>query len=221
MTASQSLCFISVLAWLASAAWSHADDMPDPALPQPLDLSFSQELVANSPFTRAVNLAQSLQLTGVAFIDGRPVVTVMDRDTKKSHVLTEVPDAKGWKLVTATPGSGLVRAEAQIVVGGEVVNLRYADVQYEVVKTGGSKGGYLPSKIPTREEFTGHDDKGDYVRGMPYLSDDDRSKMRGVPRETREKFLQIVHDARDKLFKSSHEERAAFVKQAFDKTVRR
>lgn len=202
--------------------FSRADDMPDPDLPQPLDMSFSRELVENSPFTRAVNLAESLQLTGMAFIDGKPVVTVRDRDTKKSYVITGEPNMLGWKLVAATPRSDMRRAEAQIIVGTEVVNLRYADVDYTVAKAGGSSNGrYMPSKIPTREEFTGHDEKGEYVRGMVYLNDDDRAKMRDVPRESRDKFLQVVHDERDKLFKASHEERAAFVKKAFDKTIRR
>jgi hypothetical protein len=226
MASNPPTCSVCALCLLVIAAACRADDLKapalDPAMPQPLDMSFSRELVENSPFTRAVNLAASLQLTGVAFIDGKEVVTVKDRDTKQSHVITEEPNAQGWKLVTATPNSDFRRAEAQIIVGTEVVNLRYADVDYTVAKVGGSSnGGYMPSKIPTREEYTGHDSKGDYVRGMPYLSDADRAKMREVPRESRDKFLEIVHDQRDKLFKASHEERAAFVKQAFDKTMRR
>ena len=223
MSSNHPTCFVCALCVLVSVLSCRAEDLkaPDPDLPQPLDMSFSRELVENSPFTRAVNLAESLQLTGVAFIDGKPVVTVKDRDTKQSHVLTGEPNAQGWKLVAATPGSGMRRAEAQIIVGTEVVHLRYADVEYVAAQNGSTNGRYMPSKIPTREEYTGHDEKGDYVRGMPYLSDEDRAKMRGVPRESREKFLQIVHDQRDKLFKASHEERAAFVKKAFDKTIRR
>ncbi len=75
----------------------------------------------------------------------------------------------------------------------------------------------MPSKIPTPEEITGHDEKGAYVRGMPYLNDEDRERFRvSISREVREKFLSIVHDNREVLFKASHEERAAFAKKALD-----
>lgn len=79
----------------------------------------------------------------------------------------------------------------------------------------------MPGKTPSPEEFTGHDDKGAYVCGMVCLSDENRAKMREVPRETREKFLEIVHDHRDTLFKSSHEDRAAFVKRTFDAVMKK
>lgn len=58
------------------------------------------------------------------------------------------------------------------------------------------------------------------VRRLPHHNDKDREQLRsGIPRETREKFLNIVHDHRDMLFKASHEDRAAFVKKVFDSVV--
>ena len=189
----------------------------DPDLPQPLDAAALQESLSQSPFTRTVNPAETLQLTGVAFIDGKPVITVKDSLTNKTMVVTDQPNELGWKIAGLAPAAAIQRAEVRIMIGPEIVTLRYSDAQMAVPK----RSGYMPSKIPTEAEFTGHDDKGAYVRGMPYLSDADRSKFREVPSEVREKFLNIVHDQRAMLFKASHEERAAFVKRTFDSVIRR
>lgn len=191
----------------------------DPDLPQPLDAVALQESLALSPFTRTVNPADSLQLTGVAYIAGKPVVTLKDSLTNKSYVVTDQPNEQGWKIAELVPGPQLDYAAVRIMIGAEVVSVRYSQVQMEVRKR--STGGYMPSKIPTEAEFTGHDDKGAYVRGMPYLTDADRDKFRQVPSEVRTKFLDIVHNERAKLFKASHEERAAFVKRAFDSVMKR
>ena len=190
----------------------------DPDLPQPLDAAALQESLALSPFTRTVNPADSLQLTGVAFIEGKPVVTVKDSLTNKTYVVTDKPNDQGWKIAGMAPAAAIQRADVQIMIGAELVTVRYSDAQMAVQKR---SGGYMPSKIPTEAEFTGHDDKGAYVRGMPYLTDADRSKFREVPSEVREKFLNLVHDQRAMLFKASHEERAAFVKKTFDSVMRR
>ena len=192
------------------AATPEAARAADPDLPQPFDGIAAQTLIARSPFTRAVNPAETLRLTGVAFIDGKPVVTLKDTSTNKTFVIGDAPNAMGWKLESAKGGPDVTHAEARIVMGSEVVTVKYSEAQLTPAKRR-SSGGYMPGRIPTPEEFTGRDDKGAYVRGMVYLTDEDRTKMREVPRETREKFLEIVHDHRDMLFKSSHEDRAAFV----------
>ena len=210
---------------LASARLG-ADDAQsaDPDLPQPFDAGVTRVLIENSPFTRAVNLAENLQLTGMAYLDGKPVITVKDTTTNKSHLVTMEPNTLGWRLESVVPGSQANSSRATIVVGSEVVTIHQVAMQITPARKSGGGGGspgYMPSKIPTPEEFTGHDDKGAYVRGVPYLSDEDRAKFREVPREVREKFLEVVHDHRDRLFKASHEERASFVKKVFDSVTRR
>lgn len=187
----------------------------DPDLPLPLDVNQVLPLLQSPPFTRALNLSESLHLTGVAYVGGKPVATVKDMTTNKSHVVSEEPNSLGWRLAGAAPDARLEHAAVQLMVGNEIVVIRYSESQ-----TTPAKKGYMPAKIPTPEEFTGHDEKGAYVRGMPYLDDKDRERFRsGIPRETREKFLNIVHDHRDMLFKASHEDRAAFVKKVFDSVV--
>ena len=197
---------------------------PDPDIPAPFDPSLVSPLLEHPPFTRALNLSESLLLTGVAYVDGKPVATIKDVLTNKSYLVSEEPNAQGWKLAGASPSMQLDRAEVKVMIGTEIVPIRYSDAPMVPQKRSGgssSGSGYSPTRPPTPEEFTGHDDKGAYVRGMPYLNDQDREKFRnGIPRETRDKFLNIVHDNREKLFKASHDERASFVKKAFDAVTR-
>jgi hypothetical protein len=48
----------------------------DPDLPQPFDPNTLTAVVENSPFTRIVSISDSLVLTGMAYVDGKPVVTI-------------------------------------------------------------------------------------------------------------------------------------------------
>ncbi len=184
----------------------------DPDLPQPLDLNLAEPLLRSSPFTREINLSDTLKLTGIAYVQGKPMVTLVNRVTKETYLISEEPNAAGWCLAGVNASSTVNRTEVKIMVGGESVTLHFSETQMNPIKK-----GYMPSRIPTPEEFTGHDDKGAYVRGSPYLNDEDRDRFRnGISKEAREKFVQIVHDHRELMFKSSHEERAAFVKQTLD-----
>ena len=210
---------LKVMCWgflsLALAVRAAEPKAPDPDLPQPVDPGFAQKLLENPPFTRALNLSDSLSLTGVAYVDGKAVATVKDRTTNKSYVVTDEPNVMGWRLAEASPSSQLRHAEVKIMIGSEIIPVRY-----NLTLTAAANKGYMPSKIPTPEEFTGHDDKGPYVRGMSYLNDTDRDRFRkDISSEVRQKFLDVVHDHREMLFKASHEERAAFVKKAFDSVV--
>lgn len=190
---------------------------PDPDLPQPLDLNMAEPLIKSSPFTRELNLSDTIKLTGLAYVEGKTMATLINRVTKQSYVVTEEPNAMGWRLAGVNASSTLNRTEVKIVVGSETVTLHYSEIQASSTRKGSVPKGYMPSKIPTPEEFTGHDEKGAYVRGSPYLNDEDRNRFRnGISREVRDKFVKIVHDNREMMFKSSPEERAAIVKQALD-----
>jgi hypothetical protein len=193
----------------------------DPDVPQPFDPTLVSPLLEHPPFTRALNLSESLLLTGVAYMDGKPVATIKDMSTNKSYVVSEEPNALGWRLAEAIPSMRLDRAEVKLMIGSEIVAVRYSDTQMipQRRSSGGSSrssGAYSPSRPPTPEEFMGRDEKGAYVKASPYLSEQDRDKMRNMPRETREKFINIVHDARERMLKSSHDERATIVKKVFD-----
>jgi hypothetical protein len=121
-------------AFLMGTAGANSDPDPDLDLPQPLTVEHFRELKENSPFTRALNLSESLMLTGLAQVDGKPVATLMDRESKQTYVISEVPNPQGWKLVEITSPSGadLEAVSALISVGGERVSVRYDERQLQL-----------------------------------------------------------------------------------------
>jgi hypothetical protein len=202
--------------WLVAHASSSMEEAPDPDFPKTLSADFADQLLKNSPFTRIVDLSSTLKLTGIAYVDGQPVVTVVNTETKKSYLVGTTPNELGWRVAAVNPSSSLDRAQVKIIIGGETIPVRYSDAQL----TPGKKSS-LPQGIPTLAESIGHDAKGAFVRVWSYMSDEDRAKYlsRDVSPQLRLKFTDTVHDQRDTLMKASHEDRAAAVKKAFDAII--
>src|SRR5207244_4223980 len=70
----------------------------DPDVPAPFDAAVATSLLEHPPFTRALNLSESLLLTGVAYVDGKPVATIKDVKTNQSYLVSEEPNSQGWRL---------------------------------------------------------------------------------------------------------------------------
>ena len=104
---------------------SAQDAAEDPDLPKPFDPTQLASLIANPPFTRSVNPSDSLVLSGLAFIDGKPVATLFDSATKTSFIVSDQPNAKGWTLSEALATQDIRTAQAKISIGGEIVSIRY------------------------------------------------------------------------------------------------
>lgn len=188
---------------------------PDPDLPQPLDPNLAAPLLESSPFTRAINLSESLSLTGIAYVQGKPVATLTDKRTKKNYLVSAEPNSEGWTLASAQPASQLRNASVKIMVGPEVVTIRYGDTQIAPGKTATGVAG--PSRWPTDREAITMVDGVTYVRGSAYLSDADREKYyRGWSRESHDKFREVLRDNREMMLKASPQERAALAKKVFD-----
>lgn len=187
----------------------------DPDLPQPLDPAALAPLIEKPPFTRPIDLSESLALTGIAYLDGRPVATLMDKATKKTYMVSDEPNALGWKLADAAASRDLKLTSVRILVGPELVTIHYDDAQLAPT----SRGGSGPSRWPSNEEVIRNDENGKpYVRASPYLSDADRERYyKSWSREGHEKFREVVRGSRDMMFKASPQERADFAKKAFDK----
>ena len=182
---------------------------PDPDLPQPLDLNLAQQMLDSSPFSRALNLSESLKLTGIAYVQGKPVATLMDKTTKKSFLVSEEPNAQGWRLAGASASNDLRATQVKIMIGAEMVTIHYGDAQLAPSKV---------ARFPTDAEAIRNDENGKpYVRGSAYLSETDRERYyKGWSREAHDKFRTIIRDSREKMFASSPDERAAFSKKVFD-----
>lgn len=109
-----------------------AEDTPsavDLDLPQPLDASFAETLWGDSPFTRSVNLQETLQLRGMAYIAGRPVATIYNTVTKQSYLVTDEPNEFGWQLTSGTAGVDLSNSQVELKVGSESLVMHYQGQQ--------------------------------------------------------------------------------------------
>lgn len=195
---------------IASAA-DRKKNAADPDLPQPVDSAVAQPLLDNSPFTRELNLSDSLTLTGIAYIQGKAVATVFDKAKKTSYVVSEEPNAQGWKLAEASAAVAFNKSIAKIMVGNEVVTVRYSSDQLSPddkknQRPPGSGGPPPPSS-----------DGGPPRREYQRPSDEDRRKFEALSDRGKEKVRDFFRDNRDKLMNATPEERMAFIRQNFER----
>lgn len=185
----------------------------DPDLPVPFDLKEAGSLSTNSPFTRALDLSDSLALTGIAYVEGKPVATIHNRATKESYVVSEDPNAQGWKLVEMNASKDLHRAEVKIVANGETVTVRYGDEQL----TPGAKKGSMPGG--GGPPGSGGPPGGDpnRVRTSSYLGDGGRDRYFQLSDGARDKFRELMRQRREANPNASMEEMSAFARQEFEK----
>jgi len=186
----------------------------DPDLPQPLDAQEVQSLVTNPPFTRALNLSDSLALTGMAYVEGKPVATILNRETKQSFVVSEEPNAQGWKLAETNASKNLQRAEVKIMAGAEIVTVRYGEDQL----TPGAKKPGPPQGVgpggPGGPPPGGFDPR---FRTSSLLGDDGREKYYSLPDGARDKFRDTVRQYREQNPNVSEDQLKSFARREFEK----
>ncbi len=179
----------------------------DPELPQAFDANVAQTLLENPPFTRSINLSDSLVLTGIAYIEGKPVATIFDKSTKASYVVSEEPNSQGWKLAETNATTELKRTQAKIMIGGETVTIRYAAIQPSSQQNDPNREG--------RNGRTGGGDSSRHEYKRP--SEEDISRYKALSDQAREKFHSALRDSREKMMAMAPEDRSAYVKTVFDK----
>ena len=205
-----------------------AQDAPesDPELPQAFDPAALAPLVGHSPFNRVVNFADTYLLTGVAYVDGKPMATLLNKETKQRYVVTEQANAQGWRLAQATPTSDPKFAGVKIVVGEEEVALTYMAAAIPTDKK--AKAGWTGKhrdvepvdihNLPESEIIRKDKDGKPYIRGSIYLPTEDRDRYyNSISREAHEKFLQVIQDNRERMMNYTPDQRQAFAKKVFDK----
>lgn len=196
---------------LCAAAFSlrAADD-----LPQPFDSNTVTPLIQNSPFIRSVSLTDSLVLTGLAYIDGKPVVTIMNTETHQSYSVSQEPNALGWKLTEATATTDINRASAKVAIGGEVVVIRYNKdlMTPDALKKNRPKN---PPNGPPPGDGGGDRFRRSEGRGP---SEEDRRRYESMSEAGKEKLRSFFRDNMDKLRTAgTDEERRALVRSAFER----
>ncbi len=181
----------------------------DPDLPQPFNNKSLDPLIVNGPFNRAVNLSDSLVLTGMAAVDGKPMVTLMDKAQKRTYVVTDEPNENGWKLAEPPPKVALKKAQVKINMGSEVVTIRHdSESQEESMK----KDKHAPGGAPGRPDSK--DDRG-YHHGRGGPSDEQRERFNNLSDTAKEKVRDLFRQNRDRLMGMTDEQRRAFLESNF------
>jgi hypothetical protein len=190
-----------------------ADDQPvaDPDLPQPFDTSITQQLVTHSPFTRTVNFEDSLRLTGIASVDGRPVATFLNKETRQSFTVSEEPNAQGWRLTQASPSPELRDSEVTLQIGDEEVVMHYGDAQ---LSPGAAKKG-IPTVHIAKGETRAKSDGKEQVKASSYLGEGGKSLYASLSSEARSKFKELVKSRIEKQPDLTEEQRSAYATKIF------
>lgn len=207
---------LRISALLILATWLRAEDIPSSAdadLPQQLDSSMADQLLTHSPFTRIVNLEDTLQLTGVAYVDGRPVATFLNKATKEHITVSEEPNAQGWKITEATPGVVPEDTEVHVMIGSEEITMRYGDAQ---ITPGTTKNGN-PGVYVERGPGQGTPHSSDRIKTSSLLGQNGKELYTSLSREARDKLKEIVHAHMDKHPEYSMEQNSAYAQKVYAK----
>ncbi len=183
----------------------------DPDLPQPFDATSLSAIIQNSPFTRIVSISDSLVLTGMAYVNGKPVVTIFDKNEKQSLVVTEEPNLKGWKLMEALPTSNIERAQAKIAIGGETFSIRHSVLD---------KNDLMKGKSDKGDRGPRGDSGGDRLnRSNRGPSEEDRKKYESLSDKAKEKFRDAMREkfSDEKFRNAPEEERRSAIRTMFEK----
>jgi hypothetical protein len=188
---------LCLLAILPAAAIVAAE--ADPDLPQPFDPAVVAPVIQSSPFTRMVNMSDDLVLTGIAYIDGKPVATIFNKETKQSYVVSEEPNFQGWTLNEALPTPDITRSQAKITIGGEVVSVRY-DAS---AMTRDNMRGDKKSSSGSSERS----DDGRYSRSSRGPSEEDRKRYEAMSDSAKEKVRNLMREKfSDEKFRNAPED---------------
>ena len=199
--------FCTAAVFALATALLRAEDPPsaDSDLPQPLNEAMAQDLLNSSPFTRSLNLSDSYHLTGMAYVGGRPVATFYNTATRESFVVSEEPNAQGWKLVGTSPSTDLKRMQVKLMIGAEVITVRYNTEQ--AAQPLGKKG---PPVVGASEDEPRHKSH----KGASLGEGQDPG---GMPPALSDKFQEIMKARMEKHPEYTDEQKAAYAQKLMSK----
>ena len=140
------------------------------------------------------------------------MATILNKETKENFVVSEVPNAQGWRLAETNPTTKLNRTQAKIMIGAEVVTVRYSDEQLSPESM--KKGGYKPGGGGGPPEGDRRDGPR---RDGPRPSEEDRQRFMALSEKARGQFFEKMREAREKMMNASPEERQAYARKIFDR----
>ena len=179
-------------------------------LPRSIGQSDFRELMENSPFTRALNLSDSLILTGVARMEGKTMATLMNMETKETYVISDVPNPQGWKMVEITEAGDLETVTAKIsVAGGEVVTVRFDENRLKPGEARPASGAGSSSVRPGGGGETDEERRKRYAEvreKMSKMSEAQKDKMRKIMEKKMKENPNMSREDRGRAFRDAMEE---------------
>jgi hypothetical protein len=94
-------------------------------IPPPVTAANYPDLLQRPPFRRVLTLSESLVLSGVASLPSGKVVTVWDRATARSFVVSSARNPQGWRLKELSESTDLRSVAATIEAGDQTIVLRF------------------------------------------------------------------------------------------------
>lgn len=205
-----SLWRFSAILLSASRLFAVDDSMVDPDLPQQLDRSFADELLSHSPFSRSLNLEETLQLTGIAYVNGRPVATVLNKQTKERVLVFEEPNAQGWQILAANAGTDPSNSQIELKVGPETITMHYHG--QELFTEGDGK-----RSSKTRLAGTEKSKEGDKLRPSSLLGAQGREMYSSLSSSARDKFKDLLMARIEKHPEFTQEQNSDYAQKVFAK----
>ncbi|MEQ1840918.1 MAG: hypothetical protein ABL994_10945, partial [Verrucomicrobiales bacterium] len=202
------------------------ESSPPPASPEGTAPATDEDFTAlktSSPFLRSLDLSESLILTGIARIKGDVFATLLDRETRETHVVSPSANTLGWRMVgIAGNQSDLGTVTAQIsVAGGEVFSVRFDENQLKPGESrpgggpGGGSGTGPGSSSPAGNYREGI--RGDGFRGPPPPEIVDKlSKLSEGDRET---MIRRIIEMREQNRDVGDDERRVMINRMLDRAL--
>lgn len=177
------------------------------------------QLKLQSPFTRSINLSDSLILTGIATMDDEQVATLLNKETKETFVVSSTLNTQGWRMVELKADEDLEKVSAKVAVeGGEVVTVRYAEWQLKPGEArpgaGPAEGGEVRPQGRPDVRMKGRGPGGDSRRGGG--SSEIRDKMMKLSESERGELFSKMRAMREKNPNMSREEMGDAMRKTMD-----
>jgi hypothetical protein len=182
----------------------------DPDLPQPFnfDTKALDTFRAHSPFNRVVSLQDTYKLTGVAYFNGKPMATLMNKETKQHFVVSEETNALGMTLTEATMSDDPEKTLVHVMIGPEEVVMHYSEAEAAAASAKAGKGDSSSNSKHGSSSSHSHSAPPPGFDLAAVLGDQGKDMLKSLSPENREKLAAIVASSAERHPERSKEELA-------------
>jgi hypothetical protein len=180
----------------------------EPAIPAPVTAADYPVLMERQPFRQVLSLSQTLVLSGVASLPQGKVVTVWDRATGRSFVVSSAPNPQGWQLESLTESTDLRSVTATISAGEEKLTVRFDPERL------------TPPKLDNTSKPAPRSEAAIVVEAMLRSLDPASAKeFESLPAAGQESFRKSFSDFLSSYPTASDAKRLAFVQRALEEAA--